>query len=251
MLDWISANRSITKMYFLVQGNLSGKMKVRQEDEEEFKSYLKEHNMNLFSRVIITKEYGSTIRDIMQSETIGNLPLNTVLLDYNDKLNLNKLVPEAIHLKKNVIILRNQGGFSNYRTIDVWWENADTGNFMLLLAYLITHSKKWQEEEAIIRVFKMVEHKSKIEETRESMNKIILESRIENIELRVIVGTDKKLRNIIFENSKNSDMVFLGIPKFKDKRTGQKIIQNINLYTSRLKSSLIVLATDRIDLRVS
>jgi len=56
---------------------------------------------------------------------------------------------------------------------------------------------------------------------------------------------------LIAEHSENSDIVLLGIPKFSERKSDNDIIENINLYTEKLKVSLIVQANDKIDFRVN
>jgi len=40
--------------------------------------------------------------------------------------------------------------------VDIWWSTEKSGNFMILLGYLITHSKQWLENGATIRIFNVV-----------------------------------------------------------------------------------------------
>ncbi len=251
LLDWIGANRGIMKFYYLLGGEVEKSTRKREKIEKEMKEYIKENNLDLFPRVIETEDIRDAVESALQSETIGNLPLNTALLDFDKRFELDKLAKLTARLKKNVLILKNNTGFSDFKYIDIWWEEPKNGNLMILIAYLISQSKIWKENETIIRVFHVVRNRNDYESEKIKLEKLIDNSRIDNITLEVIVDTKKKMPRIIKEHSHYADLVLLGFPHIRKKGITQNIAKEIERYTDGLSSSLIVLANDDIDFRVN
>ncbi|MFH1401223.1 MAG: hypothetical protein ABIH41_06935, partial [Nanoarchaeota archaeon] len=251
LLDWISSNRGIMKMYYLMHGDIDHNAQQRDEVEKEMKQYVKENDLELYPRVVFSQNFESTFDAIIQSETIASLPLNTVLFDYNEFFKVNTLLPTAVRLRKNVIILRNQAGFADFKSVDVWWNTTSNGNFMLMLAYLITHSKKWKDDYATIRLLKIVETQAEQDETTKALQTLINNARIENILLHVLIRGGKAIEDNIYEESKYCDLAIMGVPNFQNRKSDAEIDKNIKKYTDRLKTTLIVHAHDKIDFRIN
>ncbi|MFC1690611.1 hypothetical protein ACFL0W_00395 [Nanoarchaeota archaeon] len=250
VLHWISSKRGITKFYFLTQGDLKNEYQEREKFEDSMKEYVKEHELEIYPRFVMSDNFEDTITTILQTETLGDRPLNTVLIDFDRQMKLNKVIADMVCLHKNIIIMRNQTGFSNFKTIDVWWNTRHNGNFMIMLAYLITHSRQWLEQKATVRIFKVVEDDKDEQYHREELEKIIAESRMENVELHILTGKEEDMKDIINEHSQHSDLVLLGIPGFRERKSDEDIIEGINNYTEKLKVSLVVMAFDKIDFRI-
>jgi len=250
LLHWIGSKSSVTKMYFLHKGKISKNKQENKNYQVSLDKYIKEQNLDIFSRSIVTNNLQRTIYDLTQAETIGNLPLNTVLIDFDKKLKVNELTDNIKSLDKNLIILRNQSGFSNFKTVDVWWSSGKNGNFMILLAYLITHSVRWLEEGATIRVFHVVDKEEESRREISYLKRLLEDSRIENIELEIVEKKRKSIKKLINKNSLQSDLVILGLTKLED-ATNKEMIQHIEEFTEKLKVSLIVFANDKIDFKVN
>jgi amino acid transporter len=251
LLDWISSNRSIMKMYVLIKGKINNNVFIRNELESKIKNYIKEYEYELFPRVIVTENFENTFETIIQSETLGNRPLNTVLVDFDSKIKLHSIANISFQQKKNFIILRNQGGYKDFRKIDVWWSNTSNGNLGIYLAYLITHSKKWKIKEPIIRVFKIVQNKDHIIEESERINKMIKQSRIENIEVIILNEPENKINDIINSTSYFSDLVIIGLSKNKKGIVDKNSIEKVKNLTNKLNTCLIVRAYDQIDFKIN
>jgi len=250
LLHWISAKRSITKMYFLNKGNVEKDKEKGAAYQESLLRYVKEHNLDIFPRSILTEDVQSTIYNLTQAETLGNLPLNTVLLDFDKKLKINDLARNMTAFKKNIIILRNQSGFSNFKRVDVWWSSNKNGNLMILLAYLITHSDQWLEKDATIRIFHVVNNKKTKDAEIRQLKKLIEDSRIENIELEIIEKGKSSIPDIINSKSSHSDLSIIGLMNLENK-SNKEVTSYIENFTEKLKVSLIVFANDNIDFRVN
>jgi hypothetical protein len=251
ILDWINSNRSITKMYFLVPGRLKHNIEYREDLEDEMKNYFKEKKFSIFPRVVVSDNFRTFIKNLVQGETIGGLSFNTMFFDFDEKLKIKDIVTDALNMKKNVIILRNNSGFSEFKTIDVWWNDPKKGNFLTLLAYLISHSKRWKEDYASIRLFKIIKNKKDYENERAKLAYVINQSRIENIEFQVIVNKKNSAKDIMHRYSKDSDLVIMGIPGECEGKVCTDLTSKIKEYTDKLRVTLICSVNDEIDLKVN
>lgn len=251
ILDWINSNRSIMKMYALVKGAFESRMEQREEIEKSIKNHIKEYNLDIFPRVIISRDIRTTINSIMQAETIGNVPLNTILIDYDERVDLVNLANDSLELKKNFIILRNKAGFSDFKKVDVWWKDQQKGNLSLLLAYLITHSQKWRENDATIRVFTVVKKQKEIASAKEKVQRLLAQSRIENVEVEVILRKQNDIDECIHEHSRYADLVIMGIQTNTNGKVDKQALAAVKKNSEKLSTSLFVLAADKIDFKVN
>lgn len=250
LLHWISARSSITKMYFLNKGQVKKQVGRNKEFQRNLSNYIKEHKLEIFPRAVMTDNLQKAIYNLTQAETIGNLPLNTVLIDFDKKLKMNELLESMKSLEKNLLIMRNQSGFSDFKRVDVWWSSRKNGNLMLLLAYLITHSDKWLEEGATIRIHHVVKNMEDEKQEIKYLQKMINDSRIENVELEIIEERKKDIKHIINTKSADSDLAIIGLANLEE-CSSKEFTDCISDFTDKLKVSLIVFANDKIDFRVN
>ncbi len=251
LLTWIGENRSITKMYNIIRGDISTHKVKEIAIETNMRNYIRNRDLDIFSKVVISDNVDTSIRTIMQSETLGNLPMNTVVLDFDESFDLDSLIPELEALGKNIILVRNQKGFSDFQTIDVWWNTPENGNLMIMLAFLITHSKQWKEKDPAIRLFKVVKDDAEFAKAQKALNAQIQKARIENISVYILKESGNGMKEIISRNSRYADLVILGMPHYKERKSDKEITTSIRAYTDKLKTSLIVLAHDQIDFKIN
>lgn len=251
MLNWINANSGFTKLYYLISRSLKTFEDERGKIETEFKDYVTKQELQVYPKVMLSSNYTETVKSVLQSETLGNLPLNTVMIDFDTRLNLPDLVNTSRILKKNVIIMRNQAGFSSYSSIDIWWKDANYGNMMLLFAYLITQSRRWKESDSSIRIFAITRTKSNIGSLRDSIQRIVDASRVDNVAVEVIFMPKKPVKEIMYMYSRHTDLVLIGLPHTGRSGTStQTLVKEIKKHTDRFKASLIMYPTEKIDIRL-
>ncbi|MGM5480149.1 MAG: amino acid permease [Nanobdellota archaeon] len=255
IIDWISSNTSMSKLYLLYKGTLRKQSTKAYEENTVFKTYLEDHSIRLFSDVILTKNYPQTIRDTVQSQEFGDFKPNTIVFDLDESIHLKKLLPDISRLKKNIIVFRDNKNISfsneNDTTIDVWWSSQKNGNFMLLLAHLIANSRFWSEKRPVIRVFKIISSKKEYNKAYSSLQRTIYESRIPSIKPILVYRKGKTVRSIISQYSAGSDLVILGLPHFTNSTSKKDLLYNTRRYTDDLKMSLLVNASETIDLKTS
>jgi len=253
LLNWITHSTGVTHLYYLIFRSFKTYEKERDKIEDNLQQYVKEYDLEVFSRVALSGDYNETVKSIIQTDTIGNLPLNTMLIDFDERLKMEDTINNAKALRKNVIVLRNRCGFSNFKRIDVWWRDHDeNGNMMMLLAHLITHSTTWKKEEATIRLFKVVKSEKEYKEADEELSKNIEDARIDNLTYELIFDKKTPVKDLIVEKSQDTDLVILGLPKAgKDGKTTKGVVKEIKKHTDRLKMCMLVSSSEHIDLTIT
>ncbi len=123
-------------------------------------------------------------------EIINSLDYNLILIDYDKRY-----------------------GFGKYKQIDIWWRGAgNNGNFALTLAKFMKTSQQW--ENATIRLMIVNDDDSKAFYLFRRAKEILTNMRID-AEVKIINNEieQKPFYDIIREQSKTADIVFLGIPQ--------------------------------------
>ncbi|MCB9359553.1 amino acid permease [Candidatus Woesearchaeota archaeon] len=252
LLNWIGGGTGITNMYYLIPRSFKTYGKERDEIENDIMEYVKDYKLNIYPKVILCNDYNESVKAVMQSDTLGNLPHNTVLIDFDERFKTDEILNTCVSLKKNVVILRNRAGFSDFKTIDIWWDGSDNGNMMLLLSYLISNSKRWNENYVEITLYKIARTKEDEEKSKTELAKVIENARIDNVNVEVIMNKKKPVKDFIYEKSHNSDLVMIGMPITGKNGVATKgLHKEIKKHTDRLKTSLIVFSSQKVDLRIN
>jgi amino acid transporter len=249
-LDWIGSKSSMTRLYLLRKGKVDDNLEENIQAQRSMEAYIHKNNLDIFPRTVLTDNFQTTMENLVQAGTVANVPLNTVLIDFDNKLKVNELMQTLTPLNKNLIIMRNQTGFTNFQRIDIWWSSKKNGNLMLLLAHLISNSKQWRSKGAMINVFTIVDDKKKQKSEIQQFERIMKQSRIENLETKVIEAKKKDIKKVINSTSFDADLVMLGLTDLKN-RTDSHIRETIKSFTKASNVSLIVSAKDDIDFRLN
>lgn len=255
LLDWVTGDTSLSKFYLLFRGRLSRQHARGREELSRFRDYIRSRNISLFTESIVSHDYQSCIRDVVQSEGIGGLKLNTVLFDFDESIRLSWLIPDIIKLKKNIIVMHDNHGLvtkkNRFRTIDVWWNSSQNGNFMLLLAHLISESYPWKEHDPVIRVFKIISSQKDCSFEYTRLKRVIDSSRIHGVQIHIVARRGRKVKDVMSFHSSDSDLVILGLSHVNASKSKSRSIAHAKAYTEAFRASLIVRAYDEIDLSQS
>ena len=154
---------------------------------------------------------------LLQAHGLGRVRANTALVNWhasNDPSVIesrSRLLRVFLHFGINLVMLsataedlaRLEEGLEKRLYIDVWHRDNASGRLMLMLAYLMTRSRTW--EDATLRVFVPRGHDTTEEQARERIEMQLEDYRI--VAEPVIV--ERADTRAIVENSASSAMVFL------------------------------------------
>jgi len=258
--SWLEGGSGLTTAVRVLEGEGLRMLKLREEAEAELRADISEYNLKAFPLVVAVPNLNLGVHTLVQSFGIGPLRVNTVLLNWLEKLPRGILglgesqyahnLRTAFRLGCNIVVLDGKEDEwasleaipQNERRIDVWWWDDATSQLMLLLAYLMTRNDEWAE--ARIRLL-APGHEQESEERMESLRKTLEEARIEAepVELTNVNATT------VTGESADAAMVFfpfrLGANQLLDP-FGNPLEETL----SRLPIVALVLAGEDIDLDV-
>ena len=161
--DWIEGESGLTTAVQIIEGSGREVLAERETVIEALREELSEAGSPAFPLVVAAPELETAIGGLVQSVGIGPLQVNTVLSNWIEGSpaifgpskvgRYGRNLRTAFRLGCNLLVLdadaREWAALSRIppedRRIDVWWRENKTGEFMLLLAYLMTRHEVWSE----------------------------------------------------------------------------------------------------------
>jgi hypothetical protein len=196
-----------------------------------------------FNEIDVVSKFESGTINITQANGIAGLNSNTIMFGWSDKkkrmISLLKTIRIISGLQKSSLLVRlnKPPGISTYARMDIWWRGKHSnGDLMLLLAHLLSLNDEWKNAKIIIHTIILRE------EDREFMlknvNEMINEVRIK-AEPKIIKPQDRSVTEVIHENSRNANLVFMGlnIPKEGEEKD---YVTRIEELSDGLKTTIFV-----------
>ncbi|MBI3451529.1 MAG: amino acid permease [Rhodospirillales bacterium] len=161
--SWVEGSAGLTTVVRILEGHGGKMLKLKEEAEEELTKELKAAESAAFPLVVFGPNVDAVIPALVQSVGVGPLRANTVIsnwfegpLELVSKLGSKRYsqnLRTAFRLGCNLLVLdANEKEWDALddippaeRTIDVWWQANETGQLMLILAYLMTRSDSWHD----------------------------------------------------------------------------------------------------------
>lgn len=220
--SWVEGTSGITSAVRIIQGQGIKMNLERREAAKQLSAELLQIKSPAFPLVVSAPDGSEALQTLVQSYGIGPFRANTLLVNWIDDLakGLSGLgaLEYARNLKAaffqglNVIILDTdmnkwdrllaKSDKQHQHVIDVWWRDDATGNFMLLVAYLITRNELFQD--SLIRMVVRGDERD-ITPTMEGLEKQLEVARID-AEPMVVEDMDQET---IVKTSAHSSMVFM------------------------------------------
>ncbi len=187
----------------------------------KYKQAVKNKEFNdpgVFLRRQTVKDIYDGIEMIARTYGFSGIDPNTVILGWarNSKnpSRFVKLLQTLNSLDYNVVLMDydTRYKFGKYSRIDIWWRGAgNNGNFALTLAKLMLQSEKWQN--AQIRLMIVNDDDSKSYYLYRRANEVLNTMRIQ-ADVKIVNNEveQRSFYDIVRNESKTSDLVFIGIP---------------------------------------
>ena len=159
---WVEGSSGFTSAVRIIQGEGQGLKTVfeRKEATKKLTSELLEIKSAAFPLVLTAADISDVLPTLIQSYGIGPIKANTLLVNWIDDLGKGLSGLGALEYARNLKAAFQQGlnvmildtdlhkwdrllakrGNKHDHVIDVWWDDNATGNFMLLIAYLISRN---------------------------------------------------------------------------------------------------------------
>ncbi len=219
---WVEGTSGITTAVRIIKGQGVKTTRLRKEVAKELSSDLVQIKSTAFPLVLTAEDISEVLPTLVQAYGIGPFKANTLLVNWIDDLGKGlsglgaleyaRNLKSAFQQGLNVIILDtdlnkwdrllSKSDSEHQYVIDVWWRDDSTGNFMLLVAYLITRNEIFKN--SLIRMIAQGEKKDATQLT-EQLKKQLEDIRID-AEPLIVQDIDQET---IVEISSDSSMILM------------------------------------------
>ncbi len=219
MVSWISHKYGFGTYMHFIEGYLSDETRTK---SNEVKSRLITLASGVKSRVyldtIISPSYTSAIAQAVQLPGISGKGNNMILFEYSntEKGNLQHITENYPILKStelDICVLRSSyKGFGFNQSIHIWitTTDAENGNLMVLLGYIILGHPDWKKAEIkIISLYDEGDYESKRERLDDLVNSGRLPISFNNIRL-IKQEKGANYKDMINEYSEDADLTVIG-----------------------------------------
>ena len=256
--EWLEGDTGFATVVRILEGEGPKMLRLRADAEDELRKDIAKNASEAFPLVIVAASFIQGIHTLVQAYGIGPLKANTILLNWFEhqptirtgmrEILYGRRIKMAFRLGCNIIVLdanddewnKLKSAAPEDRRIDVWWWDDATSHLMLLLAYLTTRNKDW--EEAKIRVLApSVDHPS--EEVLQDFRRKLEDIRIE-AEPEIVFNAN--MSNII-AYSQDASLVFLPF-RLKGNQPLDLFGNPVEYILSKLPITALVLAAEDIEL---
>jgi len=224
----------------------------KQALELGIRDFLSKRGIESLVRVVSATDPFAGSEILVETYGLGTLVPNTILLgdnlDPSHRARYCQMVEHFYFARKNVIIVRDDEvrGYGNRRVIDIWWGGLQgNGALMLILAYLLQSSHRWQG--ARVRLKMVVPTEEAARDARKNLG-VMAERTRTGAEPHVLVSNGKPFFEILEESSSDADLVFMGMAR-PGKGDFENYYAELRDRTDGLPSTVFVLAAEEIAFR--
>ena len=245
LADAFSHNRSLMTVSSVLPSdsrNLGQQLKL----EKTIRNYLKKRGVRALVRVTTANDPFEGAMRLVETYGLGPLVPNTIVMGDSENVSLRASFCEAIaqiHAsKRNLVIFHEnpQQVFGGRRRIDVWWGGMQAnGSLMLLLAYLLITDISWRNARITLKL--VVPDDQAAIAAKDNIQKYIESIRIK-VNYQVIIANGRTFDEILQQDSRNSDLVFLGMATPQDNESYMEYYENLRNKVTNLPSTIFVLA---------
>ena len=248
LADTLTQNRGLITVSSVLP---VGSRTVHQQSQMEktIREYIEKQGVPALVRLVTAPNLFEGASQLLETYGIGPLIPNTFLLGASSNSEHQesycKLITKIHDSQRNVLILQENAEhtFGFRRQVDVWWGGLNNnGGLMLLLAYLLSSNADWNNAQINLKL--VVADEAAVQPARENVNGLIEELRL-GVEVKVIVGNERPLPQIIRETSQQADLIFLGLPE--PKKNFVRDYERLISWTKDLATTVFVLAASDYD----
>jgi potassium/chloride transporter 4/5/6 len=214
--SWLVQDRGILTVAKLLTGDIDDLAATKQRVEPELSEELRRLGVIGFPEVDIVHDFESGVVSVAQANGIAGIESNTVMFGWSDKPdrqeNVLRVIERLAALGKSVVIGRVEPprGSRERGPIHVWWGGLEqNGDLLVLLAHLLAQNPAWRNSEIIIN--SIATNEMTYERNKKLLEDLTEKARIEATTNVILKPEASSVREVIWEGSKNADVVFLGL----------------------------------------
>lgn len=245
---------------FLVMSSIVSEEDEVDSYESKLEDFFLKREVSTFVKVLSNDCITGGMKQLIKTYGLGSLNPNTIVLGATREESNFSMFAEVIALahkkKKNVIIIRENGlheklGQKKQKHIDVWWGgiNRNNSELMLVLAYMLQTSKKWEHSALSIKT--IVTDKSHVPGTIDTLKEVSDKGRL-HITPEVVIAKpgEHVFKDTMHSHIQSSDLVFIGLrPPHPDEPPEEyvKYYKSLLENTEGFPPMAFVLASEDID----
>ncbi|MFW5706655.1 MAG: hypothetical protein ACOC12_01935 [Bacteroidota bacterium] len=210
--------------------------KARPRFQQNLSSSATEKEEGIFTREYYCHNAYDGIRLLSETYGFAGVEPNTVLMGWagrdSDPIRYAEMVKHIIELDLNLLLMHYdmQKGFGERKTIDIWWRGSgNNGNLAINLVKFLWLSDRWKDS----RLRLMIENP--VNDERENIYNFateVLDNLRVNAEIMILNNEIEKkpFYDIIRIESKDSDIIFLGMPDIEKGKEEQFVVETNKLF---------------------
>jgi amino acid transporter len=216
---WFAQGRGIVTICELVEADSASEGFDTQTRRQEMESFLKQEAVIAFAEIDVVSNIEDGLVSVAQANGMGGLNSNTLLMGWpssqEDLERALRSLRSFSQLGKSLILGRIDSDRLRVsprdREIHVWWGGLQrNGDLMLLLAYLLSRNAEWRGAELVVT--SLASSELMRERTQHHLDELLPELRIKARTDVLIKPDDMTVREMIFAQSQDADVTFLGLP---------------------------------------
>ena len=216
---WFAQGRGIVTICELVEADSASEGFDTQARRQEMESFLKQEAVVAFAEIDVVSNIEDGLVSVAQANGMGGLNSNTLLMGWpssqEDLERALRSLRSFSQLGKSLILGRIDSDRLRVsprdREIHVWWGGLQrNGDLMLLLAYLLSRNAEWRGAELVVT--SLASSELMRERTQHHLDELLPELRIKARTDVLIKPDDMTVREMIFAQSQDADVTFLGLP---------------------------------------
>ncbi len=153
-----------------------------------------------------------TVLTLIQTSNPVGINSNTILLEYNEKVDNVSILNKALSMEKDILLFKGGEKLSREDRLDIWWRGERNGNLMVLLAYIINRSLADEGKQGYkVRVIRKLQEDEKIETTREEISSLLNKARLTG-EVLIIPFDSIPFIETLESVSGSASLIMAGLP---------------------------------------
>ncbi len=214
--SWFGQDKGIVTVCNILVGNIEENMENVRQMRERMSEFLERKGLLVFPQIGVVENFETGVMDVIQTSSMAGLESNTIMFGWSQHLErlatYLKLMRQAGHLRKSMIICRinPRHYFNPTKSIDIWWGGQQrNGDIMLLMAHLLSMNPEWSS--SIITLKSIARSEEEKQSILEQLDSMIPEIRIKCSRNVYLKPLDFNIHEFIHQESRNADVVFLGL----------------------------------------
>lgn len=179
------------------------------------------------------------VKSIIQAGNYSNIKSNTVLLQYDNRVDWECVVDQVVNTSGMNLMLYKDNPFFSWKSarnvysdynIDVWWRGTANGNLSALISYIIHRSNLAGKVKTNVRIIRKIDGDDQMGETKKELETLITKARLTGSPL-ILPRDDRGILETIKDVSRDANLIMIGLPDTKKESKEKKSLFQSMVYS--------------------